>query len=71
MRRTLDNVQIAIVEVVYICIITKSLPKDIEDDLIGLLRKNAHMFIHLGKLLYRGYPLYSKYDEHLPKNYTD
>ena len=45
MRRTLDNVQIAIVDAVYICIIKKSLPKDVEDAVILLLRRNAYMFI--------------------------
>ena len=45
MRRTLDNVHIVIVEAVYICIIKKSLRKDIEDDLIKLLRKNAYSYL--------------------------
>ena len=67
MRRTLDNVQIAIEEAVYICLIEKSLPKDIENALIGLVRRNAYMFIHFGWLLYRWYPLYSKSDEPLIK----
>ena len=69
-RRTLDNGQIAIVEAVYICIILKSLHKDLENELIGLLRRNAYMFIYFRWLLYRWYPLYSNYDDHLPKKYT-
>ena len=71
MRRTLDNVQMAIVEAVYICVIKKSLPKDIQNPLIGILRKNAYMFIYFGWLLHRWYPLYSKYDDHLLRKYTD
>ena len=67
MTRTLDNVHIAIVEAVYICIIKKALPKYLEDDLIKLLRKNAFMFIYLGWLLYRWYRLFSKYADHLAK----
>ena len=71
MRRTLDNVQMAIVEAVYIYVIRKSIPKDIEHALIGILRKNASMYIYLGWLLYHWYPICSKDDEHLPKEYTD
>jgi hypothetical protein len=37
MRRTLDSNQIAIVEAVYICIIKKSLPKDLENALEPML----------------------------------
>ena len=71
MRRTLDHVQMATVEAVYICVIKKSLPKDKGNALIGILRKNAYMFINFGWLLHRWYPLYSKYDDHLPRTYTD
>ena len=63
--RTLNNIQIVIVEVVYLCVIKKSLSKDIENELIKLLRTNAYMYIYLLWLLYRWRPLYSKYDDHL------
>ena len=71
MRRTLDNVQIGIVEAVCLCIIKRSLSKDLENYLIELLRKNAYMFIYFCWLLYRWYPLFSKYDDHLLKKYRD
>ena len=45
--------------------------EDIENALIGILRKNAYMFMYFGWLLHRWYPLYSKYDDHLPRKYTD
>ena len=63
---SLDSYRIIMVQAVCLCIINKSLSKDLEDDLIGLLRRNAYMFIYLGWLLYRWYPLDSKHDEHLP-----
>ena len=68
---TLDNIKIIIVEAIYLCLINKSLFKDMEDDLVGLLREDAYMYIHFCRMLYRWYPLYSKYDDHLPKKYTD
>ena len=70
MRITLDNFQIAMVETVDLCIIKKPVSKDMQDDLVELLRKNADMYIYLGWLSYRWRPLYSKYDDHLPKKYA-
>ena len=72
MRRTLDNDHTAIVDAVYICIIRKSLDKDLENDLVEhIYNLNIYMYIYLLWLLKRWRPLYSKYDEHLPKTYTD
>ena len=58
------------VEAIYLCIIKKTVSKDMQDALVELLRKNAYMYIYLGWLLYRWRPLYSKYDDHLPKIYA-
>ena len=67
MRRTLDNFQITMVEAVYLCMIKKTVSKDMQNNLVELLRKNAYMYMSLGWLLYRWHPLYSKYDGHVPK----
>ena len=58
------------VEAVYLCIIKKTVSKDMQHDLVELLRKNAYMYIYLGWLLYRWRPLFAKYDDHLPKTYA-
>ena len=55
------------VEAVYLCIIRKTGSKDVQDDLVELVRKNAYMYIYLGWLLYRWRPLYAKYNDQLPK----
>ena len=70
MRRTLDNLQITMVEAVYLCTIKKTVSKDMQNVLVDLLRKNAYMYIYLGWLLNRWRPLYSKYEDHLPKKYA-
>ena len=67
---SLHNIKITIVEAIYSCIIKKSLSKDMEDDLVGLLREDAYMYIYFCWLLFRWYPLYSKHDTHLPQKYT-
>ena len=43
MRRMLDNFQITMVETVYLCIIKKTVCKDMQNHLVELLRKNAYM----------------------------
>ena len=61
MRRTLDNVQIAIVEAAYICIVKESLPKDLQDALTQhIYNLKQHMYIYLLWLVYHWYPLYSR-----------
>ena len=55
---------------VYLCIVKKTVSKDMQDALVELLRKNAYMYTYLGRLLHRLRPLYSKYDDHLPKKYA-
>ena len=70
MTRTLDNLQITMLEAVYSCIIKKTVSKYMQDDLIELLRKNAYMYIYLGWQLYRWRPLFAKYDDRVPKTYA-
>ena len=47
MRRTLDNLQITIVEAVYVCTMKKPVSQDMQDALVELLRKNLYMYVHL------------------------
>ena len=68
--RTLDNFQITMVEAVYLCILKKTVSKDMQNGLVALLRKNAYIDIYLGWLLSRWRPFYSKYDDHLPTKYA-
>ena len=63
MTRTLDDFQITMVEAVYLCIIKKTVSKDVEDQLVELLRRNAYMYIYMDWLLYRWRPFYAKYDD--------
>ena len=46
MRALNNNIKITIVEAKYLCIIKISLSKDLEDDLVGLLREDAYMYIY-------------------------
>ena len=46
MRRTPDNLQITTVEAVYLCIVKKTVSKDMQNDLVEILRKNAYMCIY-------------------------
>ena len=49
----------------------ESSPKDLENDLKEHIRNlNKCMYIQLLWLVDRWYPFYSKYDDHLPKQYT-
>ena len=66
-RRTRDIFQINMVEAVYSCIIKKTVSKDMQDDLVELLRKNAYMFLDG---CYIVGVRYTQYDDHLPKKYT-
>ena len=70
MTRTLDDFQITMVEAVYLCIIKRTVSKDMEDHLVELLRRNAYMYIYFGWLLHRWRPFYAKYDDHLPTRYA-
>ena len=51
--RTLDDFQITMVEAAYLCIIKKTVSKDVEDHLVEILRRNAYMYIYLSCLLHR------------------
>ena len=67
MKRLSRN-EIVMVEALYLCIVGRSLPNDVVNGLIQrMCDSDMYMYIYLCWLLYRWYPLYSKYPEHLPK----
>ena len=66
MQRLNDN-EMTVVKAVYLCMIKKSIPKQLEDDLICYIyTKDARMYIYLCWLLQRWHVLFAKHDDHLP-----
>ena len=65
--KKLSNIEITIVEAIYLCIIKQSLPIDLEEDLIDYIYdRDPYMYIYLYWLKKRWHVLYAKNDDHLP-----
>ena len=65
--KQLSDIEITIVESVYLCIIKQTLPIDLEEDLIQYVYdKDHYMYVYLTWLIQRWYILYAKHKDHLP-----
>ena len=65
--KQLSDIEITIVESVYLCIIKQTLPIDLEEDLIQYVYdKDHYMYVYLTWLIQRWYVLYAKHKDHLP-----
>ena len=68
----LTNTQITIVEALYLCVIKRGLKSDTEYILIDrLYREHQNMYIYFYWLMYRWFPLYSRYKDDLPARYIE
>ena len=65
--KQLSDIEITIVEAIYLCIIKESLPIDLEEDLIQYVYdKDLYMNVYLCWLIQRWFPLYAGHKYHLP-----
>ena len=65
--KQLSDIEITIVEAIYLCIIKESLPIDLEEDLIQYVYdKDLYMYVYLCWLIQRWFPLYAGRKDHLP-----
>ena len=64
--KQLSDIEITIAEAIYLCII-KSLPIDLEEDLIQYVYDtDLYMYVYLCWLIQRRFPLYAGHKDHLP-----
>ena len=65
--KQLSDIEIVIVEAIYLCIIKESLPIKLEEDLIEYIYdKDLYMYVYLCWLIQRWYVLYARHKDHLP-----
>ena len=65
--KQLSDIEITIVEAIYLCIIKGSLPIDLEEDLIQYVYDtDLYMYVYLCWLIQRWFPLYAGHKDHLP-----
>jgi len=68
--KRLADIEITIVEAVYLCIIKETLPIELEEDLIGYIYdRDMYMYVYLCWLLHRWRDLFAKHEDHLPRRF--
>ena len=65
--KRLSDIEMTIVEAVYLCMIKETLPLQLEDDLIEYIyKRDLYMYVYLVWLFQRWYVLFAKHKDHLP-----
>ena len=68
--KRLSDIDITIVEAVYLCMIKETLPLQLEDDLVEYIyKRDPYMYVYLVWLFQRWYVLYAIHKDHLPTRF--